>query len=138
MAGILLGVRGPVTGKADTSGHNPGNWTVAFTPDLINVNVSQFEVYKMIVSGAVGTTFNVFVDNFLWDVGIYGTLNSWDPLQVLILRPGQSLYFCYSDPTSDNSPPQATIWLRYDATLATIGAIGPASLWDGKTCSQPF
>jgi len=115
MAYQLLGVRGPVTGTPDTSGHNPGNWTAVFSPDILNVNTPQFEVYKMVVKGAAGTTFNVFVDLFLWDVGIYGTLNSWDPMQPLIMRPGQYLYFCYSDPTSDNSPPVVTVWLRYDA-----------------------
>jgi hypothetical protein len=116
-----LGARGPIKGTADTSGHNPGNWTVAFTPDIINVNVAQFEVYKMIVSGANNTTFNVFVDTWLWDVGVYGTLNAWDPNEPLIMRPGQNLYFCYSDAISDGTPPIATIWLRYDATLYGIG-----------------
>lgn len=114
---VTLGSRGPVKGAKDTTNFNPNNWTVAFTPDIINVNVSQFEVYKMVVKGAANTTFNVYVDNFLWDVGIYGTLNSWDPVQPLILRPGQNLYFAYSDPTSDNTPPTCTIWLRYDTAF---------------------
>ncbi len=112
-----LGARGPLTGKADTSGHNPGNWTIAYTPDVLNVNVPQFEIYKMIVSGANNTTFSVYVDTWLWDVGVYGTLNAWDPQQTLIMRPGQTLYFCYSDPISDNSPPVSTVWLRYDVGL---------------------
>jgi len=114
---VTLGSRGPVTGAADTTTFNPGNWTIPFTPDIINVNVPQFEVYKMVVSGADDTTFNVYVDNFLWDVGIYGTLNSWDPQQPLILRPGASLYFAYSDPVTDGTPPVATIWLRYDTAF---------------------
>jgi|ERR1700678_548668 hypothetical protein len=123
MTNVTLGSRGPVTGAADTSTHNPGNWTIAFTPDIINVNVSQFEVYKMVVSGANDTTFNVYVDNYLWDVGVYGTLNSWDPTQPLILRPGQTLYFCYSDPTTDDTPPVCTIWLRYDTAFVSGRAV---------------
>ncbi len=121
MAYNTLGARGPIVGAADTSGKNPGNWTIAFTPDILNVNVAQFEVYKMIVEGADNTTFTVFVDTWLWDVGVYGTQNAWDPNEPLILRPGQTLYFCYSDPTSDNTPPTSTIWLRYDASLYGIG-----------------
>jgi|ERR1700683_2117687 hypothetical protein len=114
---VTLGSRGPVTGAADTTTKNPGNWTIAFTPDIINVNVPQFEIYKMIVKGAQSTTFSVYVDNFLWDVGVYGTLNSWDPVQPLIMRPGQGLYFAYSDPTSDGTPPVATIWVRYNTDI---------------------
>lgn len=111
---VTLGARGPVTGKLDTSGHNPGNWTVAFPADILSVNTSQYEVYKMIVQGAPSSTFNVFVDTWQWDTAVYGTQNSWDPSQPLIMRPGQTLYFCYSDPVSDKTPPVATIWLRYD------------------------
>lgn len=121
MSYVGLGSRGPLKGAVDTSGNNPGNWTIAFDPAQLNVNVPQFEVYKMIVFGAANTTFNVFVDNKQWDTGVYGTQNSWDPVQPLILVPGNTLYFCYSDPVSDNSPPNATIWLRYDASLYGLG-----------------
>jgi hypothetical protein len=131
MSYTLLGTRGPVTGKADASGHNPGNWTVAFPPEIMVASVSQIEIYKMIVSGAANTTFNVFVDNRLWDVGIYGTLNSWDPVQPLIMRPGETLYFCYSDATTDNTPPVVTIWLRYDPETNKMGN----RLCHGKTYS---
>ncbi len=114
---VDLGPRGPVTGKADTTGFNRGNWTISFPPEVLTCNVPQFEVYKMIVSGAPNTTFDVYRENKLWDTAVYGTKNSWDPQQPLILIPGQSLYFLYSDPTTDNSPPVATIWLRYNADL---------------------
>jgi hypothetical protein len=116
----LLGARGPLTGVPDTTQLNPGNWTVAFTPDIINVNVPQCEVYKIVVSGAPNTTFDVYVDIQQWDTGVYGALNSWDPQQPLILRPGNSLYFCYSDPTTDNTPPIVTIWLRYDLGYSSM------------------
>lgn len=120
---VTLGSRGPVTGTIDRTGLNPGNWTIAFTPAIISVNVANFEIYKMIVSGASNTTFNVYVDNKLWDVGIYGTLNSWDPQQPLIMRPGQELDFAYSDAVTDNTPPVATIWIRYDTNFVKGGAI---------------
>lgn len=122
MGYIPLGTRGPVTGALDNSGHNPGNWTIAFTPNLLTVNVSYFEVYKMIVQGASGTTFNVFVDLMQWDTAVYGTQNSWDPMQPLLMKPGENLYFCYSDAVSDLTPPVATIWLRYDPAIQPMGA----------------
>lgn len=116
---ITLGSRGPVIGAADTTGLNTGNWTIAFTTDILSVNVSQYEVYKMVVEGAPATTFDVFVENKKWDTAIYGTKNSWDPQQPLIMRPGESIFFTYSDPVSDGNPPNAIIWLRYDPTIAT-------------------
>lgn len=117
MSVITLGSRGPVTGAPDNTALNPGNWTIAFTPNILQVNVMQFEVYKMVVKGAVNTTFNVYIDQRQWDVGIYGTLNSWDPTQPLIMRPGETLYFCYSDPITDDTPPIATVWIRYDPDI---------------------
>jgi len=118
---VDLGPRGPVTGTKDQSGLNPGNWTIAFTPDVLSCNVPQFEVYKMVVQGASNTTFNVFREMKQWDLAIFGERNSWDPVQPLILIPGQSLYFCYSDPITDLTPPNATIWLRYNASLWPMG-----------------
>jgi hypothetical protein len=81
------------------------------------VTVAQFEVYKMIVAGANNTTFNVFVDFWQWDTGVYGTQNAWDPNQPLLMAPGQTLYFCYSDAVTDHDPPTATVWLRYDPAV---------------------
>jgi hypothetical protein len=129
MSYVTLGARGPVTGLADMTGLNSGNWTVAFTPAILNVNVPQFEVYKMIVAGAPNTTFRVYIDGQQWDVGIYGTQNSWDPVQPLIVRPGQYLYFMYSDAISDANPPVVTVWLRYDPLLNNL----PAQLVQGLT-----
>lgn len=88
-----------------------------FTPDILSFTLAQAEVYKIVVKGAPATTFDVYRENKLWDVGVYGTLNSWDPQQPLIMIPGQTLSFAYSDPVTDNNPPVITVWLRYDATL---------------------
>lgn len=117
---VELGPRGPMVGKpdslADGSGFNAGNWTVAFHPDDLNVStqIQYFEVYKMIVHGAPGSTFDVWVDNHEWDTAVYGQQNAWDPQQPLKMQQGQTLYFLYSNPATDNNPPSVTIWLRYD------------------------
>lgn len=113
MAYIGLGSRRAV-GAVDQTGNNPGKWTIAFTPAQLNVNVPQYEVYKIVVHGAVNSSFTVYIENNQWDLAVFGDDNSWDPNEPMILIPGQSLYFYYSDPTSDNTPPNATIWLRYD------------------------
>src|SRR4029077_17283584 len=113
---VTLGARGPVTGVKDNTGLNPGNWTAAFTPAIIGINLSQFEAYKIVVLCVKPTlvTFDVYVDNYKWDTGVYGNRNSWDPSQPLILRPGQTLAFPYSNPATDGFPPIVTVWFRYD------------------------
>ena len=117
----LLGSRYAV-GAADTTGQNPGNWTVQFPASLINVNVPEAEIYKMVVqNGAPTATFNVYVNNTLWDLAVYAPHNSWDPQQPLIIRPGDSLFFYYSDPATDGYQPNVTIWLRYEITLPFFG-----------------
>lgn len=115
-----LGSRGPITGVADTTGNNTGNWTISFTPDILTVSVGQYECYKIVIRGAAGSSFTVYVENKQWDVAVYGTANAWDPVQPLLLNPGQTVYFYYSDPVSDQTPPVATIWLRYDPEIAGL------------------
>lgn len=114
---VTLGSRGPVTGIADQTGNNKGNWTVSFTPDILSFTVPQAEVYKMIVRGAANSEFDVYVESKQWDTAVYGARNSWDPTQTLILRPGETLYFYYNDPVTDNTPPVVTIWLKFDKDL---------------------
>ena len=111
-----LGPRGPITGALDTTGNNVGNWTVGFNPVLLSFTVPEAFVYKIQVTGAVGSTFNVYVENKQWDSNIFGNQNSWDDDggDTLIVRTGESLYFYFSDQTTDVTPPVVTIFLRYD------------------------
>jgi hypothetical protein len=115
---VGLGPRMKV-GAADTTGNNKGNWTVEFTPaDIaISTQIPSFEVYKMTVQGASGSSLTVFVDLYQWDSTLLASLNSWDPAQPLILQQGQTIYFYYSDLASDGDPPTVTIWLRYDPAI---------------------
>lgn len=114
---IPLGSRGPLQGQPDTTGNNLGNWTVTFDPAAIAVNQNPFIVYKIVVQGAPGSTFTVFVDNRQWDAVQVGQINSWDPNQPLLMQPGQTLFFYYSDPISDGTPPTVTIWLAYETQV---------------------
>ncbi len=108
-------------GAADTTGRNKGNWTVTFAPDLLNVQVTEFEVYKIVVKGAAtSATFDVYVDNQLWDTAVYAVNNSWDPVQPLIVRYGQSVYFLYTSASSDGNQPLVTMWLRHEVSLSQV------------------
>jgi hypothetical protein len=115
MSYVTLGSR-TAQGAADNSGLNPGNWTIAFTPDVFNVNVNPFEVYKMNVSGAPGSSFSIWIDNFCYEQGVYGYFNTNDLGNVIPLIPGQTMYLCYSDLATDGFMPTATVWMRYEKT----------------------
>lgn len=113
-----LGSRGPIKGKADTTGMNPGNWTIAVTPDLLNFNVPEAFIYKMNVQGALGSSFNISIESKTHDVNVFGNQNSWydGGDDSLVLRPTETIYLLYSNPTGDNNPPVAWVFLRYDLT----------------------
>ena len=115
-----LGARS-AAGAADTTGQNPGNWTVSFDTNQLNIQVTEFEVYKIVVTGAApSATFNVYADAQQWDTAVYATNNSWDPVQPLILRFGQTLYFYYSSAAIDGRRPLVTVWLRHEVSLTQL------------------
>ncbi len=123
MAYRTLGHRSAV-GAADTTGTNPGNWTVQFTPAVLNVStqIPEFEVYKLVLKGAAQTaSFDLYIDTGLWDTNVYGAQNSWEPQGgLLILRAGQSLNFLYNSAATDGHQPQVTLWLRHELALTQI------------------
>jgi hypothetical protein len=104
-------------GVKDTTGNNPGNWTVTFDTAALNTNVPYFEIFHITLSGAAGSTFTVYKNLNWWDANNFGQLNGWDPNQALPLVPGDTIYFYYSDPVTDNTPPTVTVWLRYDPDI---------------------
>lgn len=104
-------------GVEDTTGNNPGNWTVTFDTAVFNTNVPYFEIFHITLMGAAGSTFTVYKNLNWWDANNFGQLNGWDPNQALLVSPGDTIYFYYSDPVTDNTPPTVTIWLRYDPDI---------------------
>lgn len=118
---VPLGARAAsaTTGQvaADNTGNNPGNWTVTFTAQDFNSSLPYIEVCHIVVNGAPGSSFTVWIENYQWDANQNGASNSWDPAVPLPLRPGQRLFFYYSDAATDGNPPNITIWLRYDADI---------------------
>jgi hypothetical protein len=114
---VDLGPRGAVTGQPDNTGNNPGNWTVTFDPATLNFTLPFVEIYHIVISGAAGSSFTLWIDVHQWDGNQQGFINSWDPAQPITIRPGQYVYFYWSDPVTDNNPPTVTIWMRYDQDI---------------------
>lgn len=114
---VSQGPRGPVAGVADITGRNPGKWTVTFSPDILNCNMPYFEVSKIVVAGAPGSTFTMWIGDFQWDYVLNGSVNSCDPVIPVPLIPGQYLYFFWSDGVSDQTPPTVQVWIRYDQDI---------------------
>jgi len=120
VAYLTLGSR-TAKGAADTTGTNKGNWTVSFTPAMLAVTETEFEVYKIVITGgSAAASFTVYVDTQQWDTAIYPAGNSWDPQQPLIVRYGQTVYFYLSSAATDGNQPVVTMWLRYEPALSQI------------------
>lgn len=124
---VPLGSRKAV-GVSDTTGQNTGNWTVTFDPLTLNSTLPYIEVCHIVINGAAGSSFTVFIDINQWDTNQNGFANSWDPAVPLPLRPGNYLYFYWSDPSTDATPPSVTIWLRYDQDIIA----NKANLYGGE------
>jgi hypothetical protein len=113
----LVGAAGPIVAPDPNNKIAAGNWTATFHPDDINCQMPYFEVCHIVLNGAPGSTFQVWIDAFQWDTNQNGTSNSWDPSVAMPMRPGQFLYFYWSNPGTDTNPPSVTLWLRYDQDI---------------------
>lgn len=113
---IELGPRSKI-GEPDTTGNNTGKWTIVFDPSDLNTNMPYVEIYKVIIHGAQGSDMNWFLEQNIWESTVTADDNAWDPQQPLVVRAGQTVFMYWSNPVTDNTPPSATIWLRYDQDI---------------------
>lgn len=116
---VPIGAR-PLTAAADTTGRNKGNYTCAFTPDILNVKVPFFEIYHALFTGArLLDSVTIYIGTYQWSfasAGVGGG-SEWDPAQPMLLRPGDEVYFFWSTPVAGNTPPVVTPWLRFDTEI---------------------
>lgn len=102
---------GPRTAQgAIVQGTNNGNWVVAFTPTIIASQLTDLEIYHMVIGGPSGSTFTVFRNSDQWGAAQNGFINEWDPEQPLPMRGGDTIYFYWS--TNVAPAPDVTIWIR--------------------------
>jgi hypothetical protein len=116
MSYIGLGSR-PSTAVADQTGLNPGNYTNAFTPALVNVNVPNFEIYHMVVNGVPGgAQATIYLNNRFYGFCFPNVGAEWNPAQPIYMNPSDELDFCWNIVASGPAP-MATIYLRYDPAI---------------------
>lgn len=117
MTYVTLGAR-PVTAVADTTGQNAGNWSATLDDSVIQVGVPEFEMYHMFISAPIlGTgqqsSARVMLNSSFWDATLIAQLNSWDPSQPMLCRPGDIISVLFNVPTSMVPAPVVTCWFRY-------------------------
>jgi hypothetical protein len=114
---IGLGSR-RVVAAPDLTGLNPGNFTCAFTPAIINVNVPYFEVYKMIVENVpIGFSATCVIDTKHFSFTLPNQGSEWDPSQPMLLIPANELDLLWNIPTSNTTVPICTAWFRFDTSV---------------------
>lgn len=79
----------------NSASQNPGLWTATFTPRDIGVNLSQFECYRIIVSGGPpGSTFRIWIGGArLYSTVFPGNDTEWDPSNPMLLVQGDTVEF---------------------------------------------
>lgn len=128
MSYIGLGSRFLIATK-DTTGLNANNYTNAFTPAILSLNVPYAEIYKMVVQNVpIGNAANIVVNGKQWGYTQPFTGSEWDPAQPLLLNPGDELDFLWNIPSSGSQAPQATVWLRYDPSIPANARVAPGAL----------
>jgi hypothetical protein len=97
---------------------NTGNWTTAFTPNILNINVAYFELYKMMVANVpVGFSASCVLNlkQFSYTTPYQGS--EWDPAQPIPMNPTDELDLLWNIPVSNTTIPVTTAWFRYDPAL---------------------
>lgn len=112
-----LGPTQQVTAQLDQTHNNPGNWTVTADQGVLGNHVAQAEIYQISIDGPIGSSFTVYRGTRRWNTVAQGWANSWDPVNPLYIRPGDTIFLYWNVPVSQKPAPTAVFWLRYDTEL---------------------
>jgi hypothetical protein len=102
----------------DATHNNPGNWTITADTQALGAKVALAEIYQISIDGPVGSSFTVYRNTRRWNFVIQGWANSWDPVNPLYVRAGDTIFLYWNAPVTQLPAPTAVFWLRYDTELA--------------------
>lgn len=106
-----------VEGKLDTTGRNPGKYTVTFDNTALSMTTELFECYRIVIDGPVGSSFQIYIGNNFYDSVSQGWQNSWDPSQTMKLEAGQVIYFFWSAAPPLTPVPMVTMYFQEASPL---------------------
>ena len=122
MSKLPLGPR-RLTASADTTGNNSGNYTCVFTPEIMSVKWTQWEVYKMVVNNPLANG----VSQWTIRIGIHQYegfqsqgVATWSDHQPMPVDAGENLYFYFNIPVSTGAAPTVTLWIQVDLDIARL------------------
>ncbi len=117
MTYISLGSRTVIAAK-DQTGLNAGNWTNAFTTSVMTMFPGQFECYHMVVTQVpAGTSGQIFIGARQWGFTFPDSGTEWDPVQPMLLNPGEEIYVLWATKATGTPVPMVTAWFRYDPAV---------------------
>lgn len=127
MAYVGLGSR-LVTAALDQTGLNPGNYTTAFTPAVLNIHVPYYELYKMIVQTVpLGFSATCVIDTKQFSFTLPLSGSEWDPSQPMLMIPSNELDLLWNIPVPNALIPVCTAWFRFDASISANQRYGVSS-----------
>jgi hypothetical protein len=112
-----LGATQLLLATPDATGNNLGNWTVTATQAALKSFVAQAEIYQISIDGPIGSSVKIYRNTHLWNAVYQGWSNSWDPVNPLYVRPGDTVFFYWNALITTTPVPTAKLWLRYDTEL---------------------
>jgi hypothetical protein len=101
----------------DTTGRNPGNYTVTFDNSVLSMNLPTFECYHIAIDGPIGSSFQIYIGNNFYDNVAVGWKNSWDPSQTMKLELGQVIYFFWNVGAGQTPVPTVTMYFQESSPL---------------------
>lgn len=111
-----------LTATADTTGRNPGNWTALFPQSLYRINVAQFELsHVSITGGTAGAFVQLLVGTYTYGgtpINSQQGILEYDPTNPPIIIPGQDIAFLFGNsPTGSTPAPVVTTFFRFDLDI---------------------
>lgn len=139
---VDFGPQGFLTGRADTTGLNPGNWSIIIDQAQMGIQVPQAEIYEMSITAAVGATMTMYKNGKNPRVFLQGFnhLTAKDGAGEYI-KTGDQIWLCFSDSIADNTPPTCVYQLRVDADHPLnklVSLPGVNRLWLSRPITRQF
>lgn len=114
---VDFGPQGTITGGPDNTGYNSGNWTLVIDQSVFgNQGIPAMEIYEMSITCAPGAVLTMYKNGKnprTFRVG-FNHLTAKDGAGEY-MKPGDSLWLCFSDPIEDGIVPTCTFQIRADA-----------------------